>query len=192
MDDYELRHFCATHLLELGVSHADVALQLAHTDGGALVMSTCGHPSGAGARERLTCAYGDTVVPILTAEVAERSQGGLTAASLRGSSPLSSPSPPLSRSIAKEREKSRGAGEMPARDCESSRIGTTRLATRRKPTGSNRPGAGGDERDPFEEVVLVVRESGRCGTDLPAGSPWSRVPGGRWTCRGRSTRGSES
>ena len=42
---YELRHFCATHLLELGVSHADVAVQLGHTDGGALVMSTYGHPS---------------------------------------------------------------------------------------------------------------------------------------------------
>ena len=44
MDFYELRHFCATHLLELGVSHADVAVQLGHTDGGALVMSTYGHP----------------------------------------------------------------------------------------------------------------------------------------------------
>lgn len=35
MDFYELRHFCATHLLNLGVSHADVAVQLGHTDGGA-------------------------------------------------------------------------------------------------------------------------------------------------------------
>jgi integrase len=42
---YELRHFCATHLLELEASHADVAVQLGHTDGGALVMSTYGHPS---------------------------------------------------------------------------------------------------------------------------------------------------
>ena len=45
MDFYELRHFCATHLLELGVAHAVVAVQLGHTDGGALVMSTYGHPS---------------------------------------------------------------------------------------------------------------------------------------------------
>ena len=34
MDYYELRHFCATLLLELGVNHADVAVQLGHTDGG--------------------------------------------------------------------------------------------------------------------------------------------------------------
>lgn len=57
MDFYELRHFCATHLLELGVSHADVAVQLGHTDGGALVMSTYGHPSEDLARERLKRAY---------------------------------------------------------------------------------------------------------------------------------------
>lgn len=61
MDFYELRHFCATHLLELGVSHADVAVQLGHTDGGALVMSTYGHPSEASARERLKRAYAGNV-----------------------------------------------------------------------------------------------------------------------------------
>jgi integrase len=64
MDFYELRHFCATHLLELGVSHADVAVQLGHTDGGALVMSTYGHPSEDGARERLKRAYAASVVPL--------------------------------------------------------------------------------------------------------------------------------
>jgi len=61
MDFYELRHFCATHLLELGVSHADVAIQLGHTDGGALVMSTYGHPSEDGARERVKRAYAQNV-----------------------------------------------------------------------------------------------------------------------------------
>jgi integrase len=64
MDFYELRHFCATHLLHLGVSHADVAVQLGHTDGGALVMSTYGHPTEAGARERLKRAYGGNVSPM--------------------------------------------------------------------------------------------------------------------------------
>lgn len=59
MDFYELRHFCATHLLELGCSPSDVAVQLGHTDNGALVMSTYGHPSEENARERLTNAYRD-------------------------------------------------------------------------------------------------------------------------------------
>lgn len=53
---YELRHFCATRLLELGLSPADVAVQLGHTDGGALVMSTYGHPSDRAARARIRAA----------------------------------------------------------------------------------------------------------------------------------------
>jgi integrase len=61
MHFYELRHFCAIHLLELGLSHADVAIQLGHTDGGALVMSTYGHPSEQVARERLKRAYATNV-----------------------------------------------------------------------------------------------------------------------------------
>ena len=64
MDFYEFRHFCATHLLELGVAHADVAVQLGHTDGGALVMSTYGHPTEQGARDRLKRAYGLNVAAI--------------------------------------------------------------------------------------------------------------------------------
>jgi integrase len=67
MDFYELRHFCATHLLELGVSHADVAVQLGHTDGGALVMSTYGHPSEDLARERLKRAYAASVISLTRA-----------------------------------------------------------------------------------------------------------------------------
>jgi integrase len=53
---YELRHFCATYLLELGLTPADVAVQLGHTDGGALVMSTYGHPSERAARARILAA----------------------------------------------------------------------------------------------------------------------------------------
>jgi integrase len=67
MDFYELRHFCATHLLELGVSPSDVAVQLGHRDGGALVMSTYGHPAEDGARERLKRAYGANVAQIAKA-----------------------------------------------------------------------------------------------------------------------------
>ena len=74
MDFYELRHFCATHLLELGVSHADVAIQLGHTDGGALVMSTYGHPSEDLARERLKRAYEANVTRLQLA--ADGSQKG--------------------------------------------------------------------------------------------------------------------
>jgi integrase len=76
MDFYELRHFCATHLLELGVPHADVAIQLGHTDGGALVMSTYGHPSEDAARERLKRAFKTNVVPL--SDVESRSQFGST------------------------------------------------------------------------------------------------------------------
>lgn len=68
MDFYELRHFCATELLRLGVSHADVAVQLGHTDGRALVMSTYGHPSEDEARERLRRAYTPDVRRLRAAE----------------------------------------------------------------------------------------------------------------------------
>jgi integrase len=53
---YELRHFCATHLLELGLSPADVAVQLGHIDGGALVMACYGHPSERASRARILAA----------------------------------------------------------------------------------------------------------------------------------------
>jgi len=79
MDFYELRHFCATHLLELGVSHADVAVQLGHADGGALVMSTYGHPSEDGARARLKRAYAASVVPLQPRLRAAGEQAGGTA-----------------------------------------------------------------------------------------------------------------
>jgi integrase len=72
MDFYELRHFCATHLLELGVSHADVAIQLGHMDGGALVMSTYGHPSEDGARERVKRAYAHNVARLPVERDAQR------------------------------------------------------------------------------------------------------------------------
>jgi integrase len=76
MDFYELRHFCATHLLELGVSHADVAVQLGHTDGGALVMSTYGHPSEDLARERLKRAFAANVAPLSRNEARSQMGGG--------------------------------------------------------------------------------------------------------------------
>lgn len=50
---HELRHFAATWLLELGLSPADVAVQMGHRDGGQLVMQIYGHPSERRARDRI-------------------------------------------------------------------------------------------------------------------------------------------
>lgn len=66
MDYYELRHFCATYLLEKGVLPSDVAVQLGHTDGGALVMSTYGHPEEDRARLRVLNAFEDDDPPALS------------------------------------------------------------------------------------------------------------------------------
>ncbi len=66
MDFYELRHFGATRLLELGASDADVAHQMGHGDGGRLVRETYGHPSDRYALDRLRSAYGRNVVKVDT------------------------------------------------------------------------------------------------------------------------------
>jgi hypothetical protein len=59
------------------LERADVAVQLGHTDGGALVMSTYGHPSEDLARERLKRAYATNVVrlPVGEAGLQEGSTG---------------------------------------------------------------------------------------------------------------------
>jgi|tagenome__1003787_1003787.scaffolds.fasta_scaffold20985752_1 integrase len=54
---YELRHACATLLLERGLAPEDVAVQLGHTDGGSLVRKLYGHPSEDRARERIAMAF---------------------------------------------------------------------------------------------------------------------------------------
>ena len=55
---HELRHFAATWLLELGLSPADVAVQMGHRDGGQLVMEVYGHPSERLARDRIRAITG--------------------------------------------------------------------------------------------------------------------------------------
>lgn len=50
---YELRHYCATRLLEAGLRPDQVAVQLGHTDNGGEVLRTYGHPSEREARERV-------------------------------------------------------------------------------------------------------------------------------------------
>jgi integrase len=54
---HDLRHFCATQLLELGLDHFAISIQLGHTDGGALVMERYGHPSVDAAKRRLLQAF---------------------------------------------------------------------------------------------------------------------------------------
>jgi len=59
MDFYGLRHFCAAWLFnELELPAQDVAHQLGHTDGSALVQRLYGHPSERLARERIKRAVG--------------------------------------------------------------------------------------------------------------------------------------
>jgi integrase len=57
LDMYELRHACATLMLERGLTPADVAVQLGHTDGGRLVQILYGHPDEGNARDRLKMAF---------------------------------------------------------------------------------------------------------------------------------------
>jgi integrase len=54
---HDLRHFCATQLLELGLSHFDVSVQLGNTDGDALVMERYGHPSVDAAKEHRAFSF---------------------------------------------------------------------------------------------------------------------------------------
>ncbi|MGI8778777.1 MAG: tyrosine-type recombinase/integrase, partial [Solirubrobacteraceae bacterium] len=56
---YELRHACATLLMERGLPPHVVANQLGHTDGGALVQRLYGHPSERGMREQIRLAFGE-------------------------------------------------------------------------------------------------------------------------------------
>lgn len=53
LDFYELRHFCATWLLDHGLTPEDVAIHLGHSDGGRMVRELYGHPDHDKARERL-------------------------------------------------------------------------------------------------------------------------------------------
>ena len=74
---YELRHACASMLLERGVTPWDIAIQLGHTDGGQLVMERYGHPSEAGARARLLAAWESEIKPLRAISGAARAQEAL-------------------------------------------------------------------------------------------------------------------
>jgi integrase len=63
IDLYELRHACATMLVERGLNVGDVAFQLGHQDGGRLVMTLYGHPGEDAIRDRLKMAHSQTPRP---------------------------------------------------------------------------------------------------------------------------------
>jgi integrase len=71
---YELRHFCATFLWEL-LPEDDVAYQLGHTDGGALVREVYGHKSERARRARILQAF-DGVEDGEVASLRARRAGG--------------------------------------------------------------------------------------------------------------------
>jgi integrase len=70
LDLYELRHFCASYMLnDLDLHAEDVAAQLGHTDGGVLVQRLYGHPSTELARKRAHEAHRRSIVrPLRSAE----------------------------------------------------------------------------------------------------------------------------
>ena len=75
MDLYELRHFCASWLFnDLELPAQDVAHQLGHTDGGALVQRLYGHSSERLARERIKRATGGRLAAVTALPEAERRQ----------------------------------------------------------------------------------------------------------------------
>jgi integrase len=68
LDLYELRHFCASYMLnDLDLHAEDVAAQLGHTDGGVLVQRLYGHPSTELARKRAHEAHRRPIVVPLRA-----------------------------------------------------------------------------------------------------------------------------
>jgi integrase len=66
IDPYHLRHFCGSHLADLGVDAKDIAIQLGHTDGGKLAQELYIHTYEDRALARLHEAYRSrkTTVPL--------------------------------------------------------------------------------------------------------------------------------
>ncbi len=65
LDLYELRHFCASHLLNvLALEPWVIAKQLRHKDGGTLVVQLYGHGEQQVAIDRIRAAFGGNVQPL--------------------------------------------------------------------------------------------------------------------------------
>lgn len=61
IDPYHLRHFCGSHLADLGADARDIAQQLGHTDGGILAQELYIHTYEDRARARLHGLFGQNV-----------------------------------------------------------------------------------------------------------------------------------
>jgi integrase len=73
---YHLRHFCGSHLGDLGTDPKDIAHQLGHTDGGKLAMELYIHTYYERALDRLRAAYRQQAKPVqLDQKRAAASQG---------------------------------------------------------------------------------------------------------------------
>jgi integrase len=64
LDPYDLRHACATNLMQRGVDPWAIAQQLGHADHGHLVTTLYGHPSEQDARARIKAAYVQNVTSL--------------------------------------------------------------------------------------------------------------------------------
>ncbi|MGI9100300.1 MAG: hypothetical protein ACR2H2_17720 [Solirubrobacteraceae bacterium] len=64
MDVYELRHYCATILLDNGAMPEDIALQFGHSDFGDLIRKLYGHPNDELQLERLEHVMRNRTIPI--------------------------------------------------------------------------------------------------------------------------------
>jgi integrase len=67
IDPYHLRHFCGSHLADLGCSAQDIAEQLGHIDGGTLARELYIHTYSDRSRERLHDVYRQAPRPRLAA-----------------------------------------------------------------------------------------------------------------------------
>ncbi|MCW3026169.1 MAG: hypothetical protein JWM29_1601 [Solirubrobacterales bacterium] len=75
MDFYELRHFCGAWLFnDLELPAQEVAHQLGHKDGGALVQRLYGHPSERLAREHIKRAVRGRSREVVPLSEASRTQ----------------------------------------------------------------------------------------------------------------------
>lgn len=75
MDFYELRHFGATQLAEMGVEDWVGAEMMGHEDGGKLFRETYSHPANKVAGERLRQAFGQNVRDLRPVEDREAANG---------------------------------------------------------------------------------------------------------------------